>query len=1298
MSKMILIAGYYGFGNMGDEAILSSILEDLRGIYSNPDIVVVSGDSQKTECVHCVKAVPWNGVGEITNAMRECDAVIIGGGGIFHDYWGFDETKVLTPEHIGIPFFTSISLLASIFNKPLMLYAVGVGPLKSDIGKHYVRAIIEQADIITVRDEESKQELINLGETRDCLYVAADPVFRLPVKSDQVGNKALKNLILGVALRNWDVGISPDLWEQEVANAIDKFLDFHPTADVLFIPFQDSREKLLNDQGCAERVRGKMRNAKLTKNVNASCRLEEKIVALEQCDLVLGMRLHALILAACRGIPMIGLAYDPKIKRLMEQIGMGKYVLGLGNLSSSSLCQLLEEELQQRDHLSVDVEIASSLLADKAFQSVRLVEKMLAEMPPKYSNLTPSAQRVLMKAATSLSEINEQSLMKEEKQSNQIEQLHVEKTGLQKTIERKEQEYNRTISELKEQVRGYCQQVETLEERNAIEGREIAGLTTQLAEIKESRGWKFIWVLWQIRLFFFPHGSQRERILVAILRGIAGLLRQPFRIIKRVFNRGVMGYSLYADVFLRNKQKRQEMFVSDLQGLKPRGENNLVSIVLPVYNGEAYLAEALDSILAQTYQHFEVIAVNDGSVDKTKEILDKYARQDNRIQVIHQENRKLPAALNRGFRLAKGEYLTWTSDDNRLKPEFLEKMVDCLTRHPAWDMVYANVDMIDSDGFPLCQSSWYGGYQNPVGSGHVYLPADTAELNIWPNNYIGGAFLYRNRVKDLIGEYSLHQFTLEDYDYWMRINALMMLRHVDFSEPVYEYRFHEDTLTSRDDELGITRNRKKLMVFDDFRRDFYTTPLAWFIDDADLAGIDIGGELSEGVLRNGDCALNTSYSHNVPLPNLWFPCVYLKATSNPMSSLALPAGLPSSTISVLLCVTKEQLPEEGDPGWQMRLALGGQYIEAKHTGKDHQGWWISEDLNVLRHAIDIYVRSHHLKLLEDEIARAPQRECKVTVIICTYQRNQGLRDALLSVANQSLSQTEYEVLVIDNNPSGPESASVVDEIRAKAFTDCPENLKLVHCPVAGLSFARNAGIAEASSDILLFMDDDATASEYLLEQYWNAFSQHPNAGVIGGHIVLDRPEQFSMIWKDGWERYWSQFITAHDGYTEVKNWWEFPWGANWAANRKALMRVGGFRGKYGRRGNDFNGGEEIIAASLIQRLGYTVAILPKAEVEHHVEEKRFTLEHLKQTIRAAMFVQYESQMDLYIPLDFYTGGRIWHHVTKLATLVFRSNDTEDKASLYETRFKLSARWQLLKYQASRHFQRKKRHRIWKKTL
>jgi glycosyltransferase involved in cell wall biosynthesis len=99
-----------------------------------------------------------------------------------------------------------------------------------------------------------------------------------------------------------------------------------------------------------------------------------------------------------------------------------------------------------------------------------------------------------------------------------------------------------------------------------------------------------------------------------------------------------------------------------------------VSVILPTYNQAEYLPLALDSIFQQTWRDFELIVVNDGSTDATPKILERYHSQYAGrcpFHVVHQANQKLPRALNEGFRRARGEYLTWTSSDNVLHPEYI---------------------------------------------------------------------------------------------------------------------------------------------------------------------------------------------------------------------------------------------------------------------------------------------------------------------------------------------------------------------------------------------------------------------------------------------------------------------------------------------------------------------------------------------------------------------------------------------------------------------------------------------------
>jgi GT2 family glycosyltransferase len=205
----------------------------------------------------------------------------------------------------------------------------------------------------------------------------------------------------------------------------------------------------------------------------------------------------------------------------------------------------------------------------------------------------------------------------------------------------------------------------------------------------------------------------------------------------------------------------------------------------------------------------------------------------------------------------------------------------------------------------------------------------------------------------------------------------------------------------------------------------------------------------------------------------------------------------------------------------------------------------------------------------------------------------------------------------------------VDRLRSSAPPPCA--LRVVACPVPGLSAARNAAIAEARGDVICFLDDDASAADTWLETIVRAFASHPDAGVVGGHIVLTAPDPRPEVLERGWEKHWSQYITEFQTFTTLDDWQQFPWGASWSARRQALREIGGFRTQYGRRGEDFWGGEELVAACLIRRLGYRVAVAPDALVHHDVHRARFTLEHVRRTMRAGYLVGYAARRDQYLP-------------------------------------------------------------------
>ncbi|MCC6850398.1 MAG: glycosyltransferase [Deltaproteobacteria bacterium] len=213
-----------------------------------------------------------------------------------------------------------------------------------------------------------------------------------------------------------------------------------------------------------------------------------------------------------------------------------------------------------------------------------------------------------------------------------------------------------------------------------------------------------------------------------------------------------------------------------------------VSVVLPVYNHLRFLPEAIGSVLAQTYTDFELVIVNDGSTDGTREYLDTLA--DPRIVVVHQENRRLPGALNTGFARACGELLTWTSADNHCAPLFLEALVGALDRFPEAGFAYAAFAWIDDE------SRITG----------IHRDQEVTVRSLLKQNPGIAAFLYRRACRDAVGEYDPALDGAEDWDMWLRIVERFPAVYVP--EILYYYRLHADSMTVKHRERVAAASRQ----------------------------------------------------------------------------------------------------------------------------------------------------------------------------------------------------------------------------------------------------------------------------------------------------------------------------------------------------------------------------------------------------------------------------------------------------------------------------------------------------------
>ena len=207
------------------------------------------------------------------------------------------------------------------------------------------------------------------------------------------------------------------------------------------------------------------------------------------------------------------------------------------------------------------------------------------------------------------------------------------------------------------------------------------------------------------------------------------------------------------------------------------GQAPQVGIVLPTYKRAPLLAGAIRSVLAQTFTDWELIVVDDNSPDDTAQVVAGF--DDPRIRYVRNEpNLKLPRALNRGFSLARGDYLTWTSDDNLYAPRAIEAMVGRL-QQGGCDLVYADYWLFSQDD----DNGW------PVDPQVDRLP-DTVQLE--KGNHMGACFLYTRRLYEAVGDYDPELFLVEDYDFFIR--AAKQFRFAHLAEPLYYFRRDDDTL------------------------------------------------------------------------------------------------------------------------------------------------------------------------------------------------------------------------------------------------------------------------------------------------------------------------------------------------------------------------------------------------------------------------------------------------------------------------------------------------------------------------
>ncbi|MBE1447320.1 polysaccharide pyruvyl transferase CsaB [Paenibacillus sp. OAS669] len=309
ITKRIVLSGYYGFDNSGDEAVLQSILLALdeqgraNGVRFVP--VVLSIQPEKTSRMYGVESVHRMKLGQVISAIRGADGLISGGGSLLQD-----ATSAKT-----IPYYLAILKIAQWFGKPTFIYSQGIGPVSRGLFFGWIRSIFNKTQYISVRDQESRELLQRMKVSKE-ITVVPDPVMGMPLGSYETeGHRSEEKPVIGVSVRYWNQDRSE---LKALAEALRLMLE-QSEAVVRFLPFH-----LPLDTDASGEVRsliGDKFSSRITTAENV-INPQHMLAEVGRCQLLIGMRLHSLIYAASQEVPMLGISYDPKIDQFMKRLQM----------------------------------------------------------------------------------------------------------------------------------------------------------------------------------------------------------------------------------------------------------------------------------------------------------------------------------------------------------------------------------------------------------------------------------------------------------------------------------------------------------------------------------------------------------------------------------------------------------------------------------------------------------------------------------------------------------------------------------------------------------------------------------------------------------------------------------------------------------------------------------------------------------------------------------------------------------------------------------------------------------------
>ncbi len=355
------ILGYYGYGNSGDDALLSAIISDMKKIMPTFTPIVLSYNTEKTEKTYGVDSIYRFSAPKVIKALKKSKLLIVGGGSLIQD---ITSTKSLI-------YYLWCIKTAKKLGLKVMLYANGIGPVNKKSNIRKAGKILNLVDIITLRDEESAATLKEMGVTKPEIVITADPAFSLEPNCEKRTEEIKKDLAIDkdyicVSVRNWSLS------NERILSNFAKMTDYICTNYNLlpvFVPMQHSKDKNVSE---------KIMSLMSTKGICLENELStnDLLGLIGGAKAVVAVRLHMLIFGAISSVPSLGIEYDPKIKGFLNYVNQ-PYCISPESLENGTYKDVADKFMASLDDSKEQLKENLSKMKEKSFENALIASDLI---------------------------------------------------------------------------------------------------------------------------------------------------------------------------------------------------------------------------------------------------------------------------------------------------------------------------------------------------------------------------------------------------------------------------------------------------------------------------------------------------------------------------------------------------------------------------------------------------------------------------------------------------------------------------------------------------------------------------------------------------------------------------------------------------------------------------------------------------------------------------------------------------------------------------------------------------------